>query len=104
MNVFLISAEELGITELIPAYLDPNLKLVDLKKGVSFASGGSGYVPETAKLAVHRLNATLILFYLDITLTIFFVHGLDIRLVHRTEHSIIKFFSSVLKLFPFILC
>ncbi|CAA3020437.1 GDSL esterase lipase EXL3-like [Olea europaea subsp. europaea] len=44
-------AEELGITELIPAYLDPNLKLEDLKKGVSFASGGSGYVPETAKLA-----------------------------------------------------
>ncbi|CAI9755820.1 unnamed protein product [Fraxinus pennsylvanica] len=43
-------AEELGITELIPAYLDPNLKLEDLKKGVSFASGGCGYDPETAKL------------------------------------------------------
>ncbi|KAI9200461.1 hypothetical protein LWI28_008329 [Acer negundo] len=42
--------EELGIKELLPAYLDPNLKPEDLLTGVSFASGGSGYDPATAKL------------------------------------------------------
>nr|XP_016482114.1 PREDICTED: GDSL esterase/lipase EXL1-like isoform X3 [Nicotiana tabacum] len=35
--------EELGIKELMPAYFDPNLKVEDLKTGVSFASGASGY-------------------------------------------------------------
>ncbi|KAK1555598.1 hypothetical protein Q3G72_028754 [Acer saccharum] len=44
--------EELGIKELLPAYLDPNLKPEDLLTGVSFASGGSGYDPATAKLEV----------------------------------------------------
>ncbi|CAA2989554.1 GDSL esterase lipase EXL3-like [Olea europaea subsp. europaea] len=43
-------AKELGITELIPAYLDPNLKPEDLKKGVSFASGGCGFDPQTPQL------------------------------------------------------
>ena len=33
------SAEEFGVKELVPAYLDPNLKLQDLLTGVSFASG-----------------------------------------------------------------
>ncbi|KAK4481397.1 hypothetical protein RD792_012287 [Penstemon davidsonii] len=44
-------AEELGITNLIPAYLDPNLKAEDLRTGVSFASGGAGFDPETSRLA-----------------------------------------------------
>ncbi|KAK3231871.1 hypothetical protein Dsin_003752 [Dipteronia sinensis] len=44
--------EELGIKELLPAYLDPNLKPEDLLTGVSFASGGCGYDPATAKLEV----------------------------------------------------
>ncbi|KAL8030733.1 hypothetical protein ABFX02_14G304800 [Erythranthe guttata] len=44
-------AEELGIKELIPAYLDPNLKPQDLPTGVSFASGGSGFDPQTPQLA-----------------------------------------------------
>ncbi|XP_060199856.1 GDSL esterase/lipase EXL3-like [Lycium barbarum] len=42
--------EELGIKEFVPAYLDPNLKSEDLKTGVSFASGGSGYDPLTATI------------------------------------------------------
>ncbi|KAG5044774.1 hypothetical protein JHK86_014180 [Glycine max] len=44
-------AEELGIKELLPAYLDPNLQPSDLVTGVCFASGGSGYDPLTSKLA-----------------------------------------------------
>ncbi|XP_073138038.1 GDSL esterase/lipase EXL3-like [Henckelia pumila] len=43
-------ADELGIKELIPAYLDPNLTARDLRTGVSFASGGSGYDPQTSRL------------------------------------------------------
>ncbi|KAL0391878.1 UNVERIFIED_CONTAM: GDSL esterase/lipase EXL3 [Sesamum radiatum] len=43
-------AEELGITNFIPAYLDPNLKAQDLPTGVSFASGGCGYDPQTSQI------------------------------------------------------
>ncbi|KAL3634339.1 hypothetical protein CASFOL_021393 [Castilleja foliolosa] len=43
-------AKELGIKELIPAYLDPKLETQDLSTGVSFASGGSGYDPQTSRL------------------------------------------------------
>ncbi|CAN0906188.1 GDSL esterase/lipase EXL3 [Linum grandiflorum] len=46
-----IIAEALGIKEIVPAYLDPNLKPTDLPTGVSFASGGAGYDPLTSKLA-----------------------------------------------------
>ncbi|KAJ8538248.1 hypothetical protein K7X08_014788 [Anisodus acutangulus] len=42
--------EELGIKELVPAYLDSNLKSEDLKTGVSFASGGCGFNPLTATI------------------------------------------------------
>ncbi|XP_065857580.1 GDSL esterase/lipase EXL3-like [Euphorbia lathyris] len=42
-------AQELGIKDLVPPYLDHNLKPEDLVTGVSFASGGSGYDPETPK-------------------------------------------------------
>ncbi|MED6180794.1 hypothetical protein PIB30_013686 [Stylosanthes scabra] len=44
-------AEELGIKELLPAYLDPNLQASELVTGVCFASGGAGYDPLTSKLA-----------------------------------------------------
>ncbi|KAH7850121.1 hypothetical protein Vadar_028209 [Vaccinium darrowii] len=43
--------EELGIKELLPAYLDPNLQLQDLSTGVNFASGGAGFDPLTSELA-----------------------------------------------------
>ncbi|KAF8377799.1 hypothetical protein HHK36_031184 [Tetracentron sinense] len=43
-------AEELGIKELLPAYLDPTLQIQDLLTGVSFASGGSGFDPLTAEI------------------------------------------------------
>nr|XP_016510192.1 PREDICTED: GDSL esterase/lipase EXL3-like [Nicotiana tabacum] len=46
-----ILVEELGIAELVPAYLDPNLNTEDLKTGVSFASGGCGFDPLTSTLA-----------------------------------------------------
>ncbi|KAH0705208.1 hypothetical protein KY290_009903 [Solanum tuberosum] len=42
--------EELGIKELMPAYRDPNLQVEDLKTGVSFASGASGYDPQTSSI------------------------------------------------------
>lgn len=45
--------EELGIKELLPAYLDPTLQAEDLITGVNFASGGAGYDPLTSELAVH---------------------------------------------------
>ncbi|XP_055834971.1 GDSL esterase/lipase EXL3-like [Solanum dulcamara] len=35
--------EDFGIKKLMPAYLDQDLKVEDLKTGVSFASGASGY-------------------------------------------------------------
>ena len=55
-----ISAEELGIKELVPAYLDPNLQTKELLTGVSFASGASGYDPQTSQIAVHFLYMHLI--------------------------------------------
>ncbi|XAR61631.1 Triacylglycerol lipase [Bertholletia excelsa] len=41
--------EELGIKELLPAYLDPSLQTEDLTTGVDFASGGAGYDPLTSE-------------------------------------------------------
>ncbi|XP_070670284.1 GDSL esterase/lipase EXL3-like isoform X2 [Malus domestica] len=47
--------EKLGIKELLPAYLDPNLQPNDLLTGVSFAVGATGYDPMTAQIVVSRL-------------------------------------------------
>ncbi|CAA7042570.1 unnamed protein product [Microthlaspi erraticum] len=46
-----IIAEEFGIKPSIPAYRDPNLKPEDLLTGVTFASGGAGYVPFTSQIS-----------------------------------------------------
>ncbi|KAL1188733.1 GDSL esterase/lipase EXL1 [Cardamine amara subsp. amara] len=46
-----ILSEELGLKPSLPAYKDPNLKPEDLPTGVTFASGGAGYVPLTTKIA-----------------------------------------------------
>ncbi|CAI0435550.1 unnamed protein product [Linum tenue] len=42
-------AGDLGIKDLLPPYLDPNLGAQDLSTGVAFASGGCGFDPETIK-------------------------------------------------------
>ncbi|KAL3733260.1 hypothetical protein ACJRO7_022737 [Eucalyptus globulus] len=42
--------EQLGIKELLPAFLDPNLQLQDLIGGVNFASAGAGFDPLTSEL------------------------------------------------------
>ncbi|XP_031400195.1 GDSL esterase/lipase EXL3-like [Punica granatum] len=44
-------AELVGVKELLPAYLDPNLQIQDLLTGVSFASGAAGYDPQTSETA-----------------------------------------------------
>ena len=46
------SAEIFNVNKTLPAYLDPSLKLQDQLSEVSLASGGAGYDPLTAKLAV----------------------------------------------------
>ena len=48
-----LTAEEFGVKELVPAYLDPHLTTQDLLTGVSFASGASGYDPLTSKITVN---------------------------------------------------
>ncbi|XP_021759472.1 GDSL esterase/lipase EXL3-like [Chenopodium quinoa] len=56
-------AEELGIKEFVPPYLDPKLNISDLLTGVSFAFGAAGYDPDSAKLAnVRTLQDQLNLF------------------------------------------
>lgn len=65
---YLCAAEELGIKELVPAYLDPNVNPNELATGVSFASGASGYDPETSKAVVF-----ILLFFYFIFTSIFVV-------------------------------
>ncbi|KAM7517291.1 hypothetical protein LguiA_006874 [Lonicera macranthoides] len=58
-----LAAMELGIKETVPAYLDPNIQNKDLATGVSFASGGTGYDPQTPKLvSVYSLSDQLEMF------------------------------------------
>ncbi|CAJ1942313.1 unnamed protein product [Sphenostylis stenocarpa] len=45
-----IIAAKFGVKNFLPPYLDPSLQIQDLLTGVSFASGGAGYDPLTAKL------------------------------------------------------
>ncbi|CAI0435570.1 unnamed protein product [Linum tenue] len=55
-----IIAEQLGIKGSVPPYLDPSLQPKDLLTGVTFASGGAGFDPITAKLvAVVSLSQQL---------------------------------------------
>ncbi|XP_015889747.3 GDSL esterase/lipase EXL3-like [Ziziphus jujuba] len=43
-------AEAFNVKKIVPAYLDPNVQLEDLLTGVTFASGGAGYDPQTSNL------------------------------------------------------
>ncbi|KAM1073181.1 hypothetical protein ACFX2B_018086 [Malus domestica] len=43
-------AKLVGVNKILPAYLDPKLKIQDLLTGVSFTSCGSGYDPLTPKI------------------------------------------------------
>uniref|UniRef100_M1ALM4 Zinc finger protein n=1 Tax=Solanum tuberosum TaxID=4113 RepID=M1ALM4_SOLTU len=55
--------EELGIKDLLPAFLDPTLQAEDLITGVNFASGGAGYDPLTSEIAkVISLDGQVTLF------------------------------------------
>ncbi|GFZ10465.1 SGNH hydrolase-type esterase superfamily protein [Actinidia rufa] len=49
-NPYDMPLEELGIKDLLPAYLDPNLQTEDLTTGVNFASGGAGFDPLTSAI------------------------------------------------------
>lgn len=40
---------------MVPAFLDPNLKLKDLPYGVSFASAATGFDDYTANISVHAM-------------------------------------------------
>jgi hypothetical protein len=64
------SVEELGIKELLPAYLDPNLQPSDLLTGVCFASGGAGYDPLTSQTSVntHVFIQSLVFFLTKLTI------------------------------------
>lgn len=46
-------AEALGYRQMLPAFLDPNLKVEDLPYGVSFASAATGFDDYTANVVVH---------------------------------------------------
>jgi len=50
------AAEGLGIKNIVPAYRSPFLEPNDILTGVSFASGGSGLDPMTARIQVRLLN------------------------------------------------
>ena len=49
---FMFTVEGLGIKDLLPPYLDPNLQDSDLITGVNFASAGSGLDNRTSKILV----------------------------------------------------
>ncbi|CAF1709176.1 GDSL esterase/lipase At1g59030-like isoform X1 [Brassica napus] len=56
-------AEKLGLAKTLPAYLSPNLKPRNLLKGITFASGGTGYDPLTAEtMSVISVGDQLIYF------------------------------------------
>ncbi|KAF5767334.1 hypothetical protein HanXRQr2_Chr14g0623081 [Helianthus annuus] len=47
-----LEGAKLGVMDYLPAYLDPSLQNEDMIRGVSFASGASGFDPLTGRLLV----------------------------------------------------
>jgi len=54
----------LGINEYVAAYTSSSLQPDDLLKGINFASGGTGYDPFTARLAVHPFITRIFIYLL----------------------------------------
>lgn len=54
----------MGFGETVPAFLDRNLKTIDLFHGVSFASASSGYDDLTANFSVRKQKKKKKLFFL----------------------------------------
>lgn len=48
----MFAVEGLGIKDLLPPYLDPNLQDSDITTGVNFASSGSGLDNKTSEILV----------------------------------------------------
>lgn len=48
------AAERLGIARTIPGFREPRLRPRQLRRGVSFASAGSGYDDATARISVYQ--------------------------------------------------
>ena len=70
------SAEALGYSNVVRAFLDPTLRNVDLLHGVSFASAGSGYDDLTVNFSVSVFLFLYILpsyFYQDLILYLVFL-------------------------------
>ncbi|XP_060197704.1 GDSL esterase/lipase At5g45960-like [Lycium barbarum] len=51
MLIYDFIAKHVGVKESVPPYLDQSLSTEELKTGVSFASGGSGFDPLTPKIS-----------------------------------------------------
>lgn len=51
------AAERLGVARSLPGFREPRLRPRQLRRGVSFASAGSGYDDATARISVcHQYN------------------------------------------------
>lgn len=49
--------------DVLPPYLDPNLRIEELMTGVSFASAGSGFDPLTPSMTVFHLISFFLNFF-----------------------------------------
>lgn len=86
-----MSVEELGIKELLPAYLDPDLQIQDLSTGVNFASGGAGFDPLTSELAVRHFSQLK-----KTHVHIYFYHSTEVESRHGTHVYLRGFFGPCL--------
>uniref|UniRef100_A0A166A4U8 SGNH hydrolase-type esterase domain-containing protein n=1 Tax=Daucus carota subsp. sativus TaxID=79200 RepID=A0A166A4U8_DAUCS len=91
-------AEALGIKELVPSYLDPNLQTADLLTGVSFASGATGYDPLTSKTAVFSISKIMFnMFYVDRITQHLYLHACRQSYRYRLSWNCSKSTSASLK-------
>ncbi|KAF8097267.1 hypothetical protein N665_0292s0045 [Sinapis alba] len=86
-------AERLGLTKTLPAYLSPNLKPKDLLKGITFASGGTGYDPLTAEIMSVVSVWDQLIYFKEYISTIKHHYGKK-KARHILDHSIFLVVSS----------